>query len=1146
MPTPRPAILTEIGLHTDLSVRPFIDAGFTVTGCPFDEIPTRLATGQYNVLLVGMCYIPRKTKGEERACLAEFHTAVQRFVAQGGGVFFFLPVVEVIPVETILAPFGAEFLRLYLDQPDHTHNIGHMQYAYSTEICGPVADGVSGVWFPNNMEPAVATRPVQVTDDWQIVLRAGPGSHSRLPITEGYGLPDQTVDPNIYPDRVPLMALREGLPGRLAVCGIPGNYHLFSPHTYDIAHNLLYQGFDGVPSDLRQLAVNTLRWLAEPSMATGALGGAETDPQMLIPQVPRFQDDPPVIWAERTFPPDSALKQGLIGARTACGSGSGTVADYVAKAKAAGHDFIVFLEEFAALTPESWETLRADCAAHTTDDFFAVPGYTIEDCVGSRCFVYGFEAALPLADLLSDDGAILQTRKEPITRPVERVEHLHCNLIFGELKMRSRKGYYLHHTSPKGILQNRFNDSFAVITWEDGAVIDDARDALHMLNDKGLRLNPTVLTFMNSPADFDRALASGWRMTIIEPYETMQDIVLRKHMAPELEWWGTINEEITRSTRYRFDSWQYGNPFQVATSGPAVRAFAVSVSQRDPDWRGTDAEIPPVADWFRPDVTQLRLRLNVTSDVGLSEVLLFDGERVIRRWQCLGEPAFERELDLQHHQQMHLMLEARDVRGGVAYTSDFLTIRLDWCEYYCADRNNPLVIGYEKDEQGLAYGWSGTVYLTYNNGDWGGNSPWVGRWWVFGDHINPAPMDPVRDQTAPTDGGVGFSGVGLKLKIGMPPLDPPELGLMVDPLQEMISTDAAITGFTVEEGYDLTDPYFVVQNNTGFGLYGAYPTRYVSLKRRAIVFRPTPHALTAMVFQHDLRWKRDPHLAAPLQVGWLDAGPQYVVYKADGTRIDLQGEWASDYIEWRHDETLAGWVNGAQPSFFINDGAHLLIGRNPGSSGGLYVYLPVAELPTPNAAATLRVIAMGGTRSHTDEGILNETRAALGFNGSTGYTVAMEAGAVLGTRFTLALDGRDTGAAFTIPQVALPAGLPVTVAHLNPNWSAVLHDRTARRWRPLGMLDGTAYATLDTAAQDWHVYLGHPVIADNPHVVISLAQIADDRWALEVHNPTGVRIDTPVAPSPFFDLLDWDGARVTLDAGTSTVFELGMKVKAQA
>ncbi|HOF89830.1 MAG TPA: hypothetical protein PLZ36_17260, partial [Armatimonadota bacterium] len=506
--------------------------------------------------------------------------------------------------------------------------------------------------------------------------------------------------------------------------------------------------------------------------------------------------DPPVIWANRTFPPDSALKQGLIGARTAYSAGSGTVAEYVAKAKAAGHDFIVFLEEFTALTPEKFAALKADCAAHTTDDFFAVPGYTIQDCVGSRCFVYGFEAALPLPDLLSDDGTILQTRKDPIGRPVERVEHLHCNLIFGELTMRCRKGFYLHHASPKGVLQNRFNDSFAVVTWEDGAIIDDARDAFHMLNDKGLRLNPTVLTFMNSPADFDCALASGWRMTVIEPYGTLQDAVLRKHMAPELEWWGTINEEITRSPRYRFDCWQYGNPFQVVTSGPEVRAWAVSVSGRDADWRGTDAEIPPAADWFRTDVTQLRLRMKVTSPVGLAEVLLFDGDRLIRRWLCGGAEAFERELDLQHHQQMHLMLEARDARGGVAYTSDFLTLRLEWCEYYCADRNNPLCIGYEKDERGLAYGWSGTVYLTYNNGKWGGNSPWVGRWWVYGDDIHPAPLDPLRDYTAPTDGGVTAGAAGLHLQLKMPTLDPPELGLMVNPLQEMISTDAAICGFS--------------------------------------------------------------------------------------------------------------------------------------------------------------------------------------------------------------------------------------------------------------------------------------------------------------------------------------------------------------
>ena len=1130
-----PAILTEYGLHTDLAVRPFIDAGFTVTGCTFERIPEMLATGRFTVLLVGKCELPRKTKQEEQAVMQRVAEAMQRFVQAGGGILFFLPVVDVIPIEDLLSPFGIDFLKLYIDQPEATHNEGTRQFAYTEHISGPVAAGVRGVWFPNNMEPAVATRPIRATEGWQVVVRGHDGSHTRRPITEGYGLADDRVDANAYPDRVPIMALRDGLPGRLAVCGIPGSYHLFSPHNYPTAQRLLEEGFAGKPSDLRQLVINTLRWLAAPALRAGRPGGAGTDPDMLIPQVPRFPDDPPVRWAAREFPPDSRLQQGLIGARTAYSTGRGSVAEYVAKARATGHDFIVFLEDFAALTEEKFRALAADCRAHSTDDFFAIPGYTIRDCVGSSFFIYGWEAALPRADLLSDDGTMLATRAQDIDRPVHRVEYLHMHLIFGELKMRCRKGAYLHHTSQKGVLQNRFNDSFAVLTWEDGRVIDDAREHFHMLNDKGLRLNPTVLTLMHGPEDFERAVASGWRNTIIEPYETMQEAVLRKHMAPELEWWGTMDEEVTRSPRYRFDSWQYGNPFQVVTSGPEIRAWAVSASGRDPSWRGTDAEIPPTADWFRADVAQFRLRLKATSAAGLAEVLLFDGDRPVRRWQCGGAASFERELDLVHHQQMHLMLEARDVRGGAAYTSDFLTLRLDWCEFYCADRNNPLCIGYEKDERGLAYGWSGTTYLTYNNYTWGGNSPWIGRWWVYGDPIHPAPQDPVRDVIAPTDGGVGFGAAGLHLQISMPALDPPELGLMVNPIQEMISTDAAICGFIVDEGYDLHDAYFHGNPATGFGLFAAYPTRYVSLCRRAIAFRPKPQALTAMIYQHDLRWKRNPHLAAPLQAGWLDTGSRHELQRTDGTRLDLSAGDAETY-RWRRNDAVVCWTDGARPAIFINDGADLLLA--PHKPGRMTVLLPIDALPTAEAAATIRILAAGGTHAYTDPAVVDKLRAAMGLSDGPAYAVNLEQGECLSTRLVLSLDGRGAGAAFTLPRVELPMALPITVSNLNPNWPVFLVDRSARRWRPLGALDGTAYATLDTARQDWCVFLGHPVVASHPHLVISLAQISEEEWALEVHNPTGTSLEAEVTPSPYFDLPAWDGAWLALPPGTSQVLAL--------
>jgi len=1135
----RPAILTEWGLHADWVVKPLLDAGYTVTGCEIDRIPALLATGQYNVLILGRYALWRKTKSEELAAIRTLGAAIEEFTAKGGGVFFAAPGISVIPVDALFTPLGLRLPHLGIEQSENTVTCADQRYGYSTELSGPLAAGVAGIWYPVDLGPATAIWPLQVVDGapWQVIARTAHGSHTTGLTSEDYGLPPEGEDAKLYVDTVPILAARDVARGRVAVCGIPAGFFLFSPHNFPTARRMLSDGFADQPSGLRQLVFNILAWLAAPSLAAGTLGGGETHPRVLLPQVPHFPDDPPVIWPVTAFPQDGQPRRGLIGARTRYSTGYSTVAEYVQKAQNAGLDFIVFLEEFPALDTEKFQALKAECRAHTTEAFFAVPGYTIADCVGTHCFVYGFEAALPLPDILAADGKTLATHPENNGRSAARVESLHCNLIFGELKMRCRKGVYRHTATPKLFIEHRFNDSIAVVTWEDGQLIDDVRDRYRLLMDKGLRLNPTVLTLLQRADDIDRALAGGWHNTFIEPYATIQDTVLRKHMAPELEWWGTIKAEITRSPRYRFDCWQYGNPFQVATGGPEILAWAVSVSQRDTVWRSTDAEIPPTADWFRVDVASFRLRMKVVSDVGLDEVCLYDGTRLLRRWHGEGALTFERELPLTHHQQMHLLLEARDMRGGVAQTADFLTYRRDWCEFYCADRNNPLTIGFEKDARGLAYGWSGAEHLTYNNGHWGGGSPSTGRWWYGGDKLYPVPNDPVHDLITPLDGGVSESAAGLHLQVRMPELDPPELGLMVDPVQEMISTDVAISGYTVENGYDLSQPYFHGTDNTGFGLFGGYPTRYVRLRRRKIVFRPKPHALTTLILQADLCWRRDPVLTAPLPIGWLDAHPAHVLHRANGERLELPGQ-ADDNLSvcWQRGDALVSWTDGARPAIFLNDGAELLLVREPG--GYLGLRLPVEELPVADRATRIRVIGIGGTIAHRDPDIVDHVSTAMGLRGEPAYRIAMEQGSVQATCLFLELDGRDGGTAFTIPRADLPMALPLIVDNLNENWSAILFDRTACRWRPLGLLEGRAYATLDTAAGDQCVFLGHPFVADHPAVVLHLTQHSEYELQLEAHNPTDTPLATTIRRSPFFTLVEWPQQSVQLLPGESRLFAL--------
>ncbi|HEY3415259.1 MAG TPA: hypothetical protein VGM23_00115, partial [Armatimonadota bacterium] len=545
----RPAILSDSSVHADWLAQPLLEAGYTLSRCPLEEVPARLASGQYNVLLLGRYYTLRHTKQQEDILLAELTAALRDFLARGGGVFFTLPSGGVLPYDELLAPYGVQILTLGVRQEEQSicagDEISPTIYAYTSAIAPEIGEGIDGVWYPAMMGHSLGTRPVytRAEDGWQVFLAGTESSHTdRQHVGGGNAIvsPDETVPD--YAQSVPILAAREVGLGRLAVCGIPSGHNIDSPHNFPLAKQFLIDGFQGKPSGMAQLLVNLAGWLATPSVASGALGGAPSDADALLPQAPKYPADPPVKWAARTFPPDDPRpRRGLVGARTQYSCGRGTVAEYVARAKAAGLDFIVFLESFPDITEEGWTALVTECEAHTTDDFLAVPGYTVDDCANVHWFQYGYTITLPKADLLSNDGRMLATAgpDEPrYSSRNNRMDALHLNYLFLDLQARCRRGRYLQGDTQTLFIDQRSCDSIALVTWKDGEILEDVRDRYRAFEDRHMRLNPVVLTLLDSPEDVARAVASGWRTVLIEPYETMPREIVRKWMAPELEWWG--------------------------------------------------------------------------------------------------------------------------------------------------------------------------------------------------------------------------------------------------------------------------------------------------------------------------------------------------------------------------------------------------------------------------------------------------------------------------------------------------------------------------------------------------------------------------------------------------------------------------------
>ena len=101
----------------------------------------------------------------------------------------------------------------------------------------------------------------------------------------------------------------------------------------------------GRPSHSMKMQMNAYRWLAEPAGGMADFGTYVEEPYRPV-QFPAKVDWDKDRWTSAR----SAGIRGIFGAHTAYSDGSGTVADYVQAAKAAGLSLIVFADPLEKLT----------------------------------------------------------------------------------------------------------------------------------------------------------------------------------------------------------------------------------------------------------------------------------------------------------------------------------------------------------------------------------------------------------------------------------------------------------------------------------------------------------------------------------------------------------------------------------------------------------------------------------------------------------------------------------------------------------------------------------------------------------------------------------------------------------------------------
>ena len=624
---------------------------------------------QYNCL----AFIVLPSAAPARAQLQEL---LPRYLAAGGGVFFMSEqegyagtLHNIKNLESYLAPYGA---KIPLEAPNDAatrtrHDRVGAFYMYTDKINpSPVSEGVKGLWFPASWGPNWAFHalgmPIDVSKDWQVVVRGADSSFSE-PLTEvGNSAEHDLVagmshraDPKLPPD---LYAIRPVGPGRMALVMIWPQLTLYGGNSW--VHNgaVLNQGLGNRPSDFQKLLLNTFRWLGEPSLKSGQLGGYVQDPLVLVH--PNLRQAPDKYYSQfdtyQNPTPPGTVFRGLIGARTSYSSGKGSVADYAAAAGRAGLSFVVFLEEFGKCSEAKYKQLEADCKKLSADQLVLIPGYALDNNIGNHMFLFGYDGKWPTPSQLDGPNKDqLRTQTKDKDGNLYYSDEDAKNLLWHYTGVVPRNiGYYdFAHSTGMPLRDLRLYGILGLVSYRDGKQIEDVTpDYLDYVMDGDPPLACAV-DVVSSPAELEASVKAGHYLTNVAA--------------------GAV-KDIPLALMYGH---QYGRP--TSTPPPAP------LSTPGP---GTERVMTYAGESFVTNRYRVRPLAWVTSDAGLKEIRIYCDTKLFRRLLLNGDKEFRQTFEWAYDRHRIFVLEAIDVNGKRAVSAGHEVWQDGAFNGWCGDRQN--------------------------------------------------------------------------------------------------------------------------------------------------------------------------------------------------------------------------------------------------------------------------------------------------------------------------------------------------------------------------------------------------------------------------------------------------------------------------
>ncbi len=1142
-PAPRPSVLIcspqgTSGPHVDLQwLKDLHAAGFEPDYLDHHQDFSWSRISQYNVLVIYGCPAPDASDSfqfpHQGPRLAEYNSLVEDFLDAGGGVFMMVHTDNGdAHVRTLTEPWGARLpIEWFVESdPAKIEPLPRMRGPFESLVlvdqvaASPISTGSEKLWFPYGSHyNASWTGPIDVDTNWQVVVK-GSATSSTDPIDQALPPFPLPPDPLIRPGGVlepDLLALRQYGNGRIVFCTQAPYFSVGQGTQWLYNRHCLSRGFNGIPSDFEVLIFNALDWLGEPSFTSGSVGGyiadpARFDPPNLSPDV--FADFEAHVWQDNELDMSQPsgggnLYRGLIGARTALTGGSGTVLDYANAARAAGLDFVVFLEQFDMLSPAGLTGLGNDCATHSDGSLLLLPGYTIDSNIGNHLFFTGHNLPWPTPITLTGPGDTLLNIQYQDTQGVYGVNSAALNWIMShDVYAQGQMIGYFNFDDPSAMQLPDLKacSAGAVRFYDQGTFVEDLTQGFIDSAEGTITQLPVSVNIVHSPSQLTQEAQSGNALTYAHG-----------------------NSLTTLATdALRWNS-QYDALNVYASDGPVIEKWTQAYRAF------TYGEEP-----FVINKDLMPADLHVTATTGLQEIRVLNGNRLVRRFLPGGAASFRQILQFPGGVQQNLVLEVEDLQGGKAvgyplrcWKDGSMSI------VYCGDHVN------DCRRQYLARGIG--IFLTHRFPLFHAGLSWDG---------GPMGVRPILhfDQNHPRlRSNLGEEGDNAFHNIPILEFNDEQAVVVRSPLREVY--DPMIPAANAWHTWGPKDPstqLTAVRRYTEFNrpLIGVRGTGWAAQGERsgaaAANFESDITFLQNLTI-NELRLLRTIWYAprtGTLVIGrttpveWSMSGVSGEIVE----RVDT-GEWFGFYSSESYNNVL-----------FVNRGEPVFVRINFDPFGNYYVWVE----------ADLAGLAVNANDMHHYELFsVNEPLDAESglerFERILDYLAQPEGMQVLqGVRlpgdefFDVQADAVDYQVELQVPAPTNAIGItiPVRIHGLNPNWSAGLYQIKGHttgyytdgeeEYTSLGFdFDGRVYAALfPDQVPLTHVVVGHPIVCDEPDLVLEVMPRADAlgnyTWHVAVNNPADNEITATLQQAMTLRGLNFATQQHTIPAGGYLVLQL--------